>query len=286
MDDKASTRWYSDTRQGDATPLGEEFLLEDLNDTFNEVDELLERWDKRLSIKNLAFAKRYLQEGLEIGFHLHVGRQAGSVSCFGAPTRCACIARPTEYVAIFHRKPRLTHGDSSRDLKRLVAPEGDHRAHLVGLVNCSDRHQQPVLVYDADVVETIEGRVSSLVRLEPAENFDRSRAGTREGGKISSVRTYWEFGVLGGRATIGKNEGICETIQGGTEIMDAIPEDGSPLCGDVFDYLKIIRTLSSLRIYIDDAQIRVTPLKGLDLGVEFVKVFFGPVDLYPDALQS
>ena len=48
----------------------QELSHEDIDEAFSEIDELRQRWDDRLSIKNLALAERYLKGELEFGIIL------------------------------------------------------------------------------------------------------------------------------------------------------------------------------------------------------------------------
>jgi len=42
---------------------------EELDEAFDKLDELMQRWDNRLTLDNLDLAKRYLKN--ELGIHVH-----------------------------------------------------------------------------------------------------------------------------------------------------------------------------------------------------------------------
>ncbi len=62
-------------------------LLEDLKDAFGEIDELVERWENRISVNNTSFSERYLKGEMKIAI------------VFQSFRVCA-----QEHIAIFERK--------------------------------------------------------------------------------------------------------------------------------------------------------------------------------------
>ena len=249
---------------------------EDIDEALNEIDELCERWADRFTVKNLAFAKRYIENKLELVLILVC--DAGG----GLPLK--------KYCAVFQRKlsvirdkrhghrgempffPRVFHGDGPVDLGESAA----------------DRDQQPVFIDDIETVETPEGIVPSLVRLEPMDEFkcvggNALEHGRNVVGKVFGRPTYWELCPIVLHSTIMNNEVVSEKIEGGSKVVNNIADGPAPPGWDVFHYFKLVDFISRLRIAINDDEIRFSILEGSHLAVKLVKMLLGPVDLYSDS---
>jgi hypothetical protein len=171
----------------------EHISREDTDQAIREIDELHKRWNDRISIENLTFAKRYLEAEMEFGLVLETISSPASVG--------------HQFVAVFKRKlpvdgPRhmpiwrrqMVHAGTDQIMSESETP----------LSGC-DRDEQQVFVGDVDTVQTVEGIVPSRVRLEALDKFYRGCAcpvdsldGTRS--KMSVARTYWERSIVAERS--------------------------------------------------------------------------------------
>ena len=66
------------------------------NQPIDKFDELLERWQNRITIKNLVLAKRYLKSEIELGLIFNIFSSFPEVG--------------TEFIAIFKCDSRFTRG--------------------------------------------------------------------------------------------------------------------------------------------------------------------------------
>lgn len=266
----------NESRQAGALPRAFENVSgENPDDAFREIDELLEGWDNRLTINNLAFAKRYIDGELGVGVHFRIWDQTFTLY--------------EEYVSVFQRKLPVGGVDGQfhgrpREIgswKRCNAPReiDDNVAVASG-----DGNQQFVLIDDVNLVEAPEGVVRSTVWLTALHKEFGSGGCPVESGRnvaphVSGCRTYWELGVLGWRPAVIENQGVSEEVQRRSQIVNAIADETSPFRWDAFLHSKAIDFVLRLRIDLRDDVIRLSCVESPDLAVEVVKVFFGPVDL-------
>jgi len=170
------------------------------NEAFREIDELCERWDNSLSIKNLALAERYIKGELEFGF-VFKWQQNPYVS--------------EDFVAIFERKVPLGSSrhrslcHAPRSLIRYVVLYSEH------LLRCGYGDEQFMIVGDVNAVETPYGVVSSTVRLQTFREFDSLWRGSIDtsngtGLKVGGIRTYWERCIVRGYPAIGQDKSRAE----------------------------------------------------------------------------
>lgn len=259
--------------------LPEDVAGENLDNAFREFDELLERWDNRLSVENLALAERYRKAECKLGLILKIGLGGRSLVT-------------QHYVAVFERKPGIERADCSH--LRLGVVLGAYGANVAAdaerLLAGRDGDQKPVFVGDVETVQTPEGVCPSLVRLHSLDQRDGADGRPLQGGRyiaraVMGGGTYWEYSVCAGRAPVVCDKGVREEIKSGSEIVNAISQDGGPFDGDRLAEIKAIDFVAGLRVYLDRDVIGVSRLESQDGRVEISKVLFGPVDLYPDAKQ-
>ncbi len=254
------------------TGLPEDLPSEDLNEAFGEIDELLERWHQRLAVKNLALAKRYLENKLEFVLVIRAGPEA------------------KQYVAVFQRKVFLVGREGNRDGREKSPVKAVRHLEFpldVG-VGASDGYQQPVLIDDVEFMKTKDGIAApSIVRLQPLNEAPSFQGGPDKPGSnvVSTMlggRTYWEFGVFGGGSASVTDQAVCQQVQGRPEIVDNVANSPAPPGWDVLDYLQLVDFVSRVRVTISDDEIWISILKGRDFSTKLVKVLLGPVDLYPN----
>jgi hypothetical protein len=249
----------------------EKLSVKNIDDALYKVDELLGRWDQRLTVSNLAFAKRYVEGECEIALFL------------------TGLAKYN--VAILQRIEGLRVNEANRHLKgfpagKLHCGPPDNR-----LVSGANRHKCGVFIENVQVVQTPEGvcpsRVwfhsfdnPSCVGTNPPEIFWQFLLKDFFGG------TYWEVGFpqdafAGG--PVRRGERGSEVIQAGPQIVDDIADVPAPMAGDVIGDFDPIQAFAGLGIRIEDDHVWITGPESTNLVLKMLKVLFGPVDFYPNA---
>lgn len=262
----------------------EEVLSRNPDDPLDELDELMERCDDRLAINNLALAKRYLKGELWVGLRLAgLGDWADE-----------------EYRAVLHGV--LTIGGSqkewdgfkkSSDLVKPLSFLSDVGGEIGvrRFISGPHRYDRLVFVENIELVEFPQGFVPTWVWLEPIDEPESLRAraahsvvqGLRfEFGFVSVER---EVRVFGGTA-IGGHKSGSEQVKGRSKIVHDIADDGAPGAGSAFDDLDPVSKLAGLAVLIDEDQIGLAPVKGLDLPFKVVEMCFGSFDLHPHPLEG
>src|ERR1700722_14765732 len=252
---------------------------EDIDRALREINQLHQRWNQGLSIKNLAFAERYLKAELEFGFVFVARSPEGDV--------------PAEYVAIFERKaPVVGLAPFHRSLGNVLhARPSDVELYSKYLMRRGYRDEQLVFVGDVETVQLPQGVVCiSTVRLQRTNEFYRLcgrplQSGDAAGIEMRFVRTYWEGTVVAGRSAVVLDESDCQQIEGRSEIVDAVPQDARPFVGDWNVEPEAVNFAIGVRFLVDHDAIRMERVKGIDGRFEVRKMFFGPVDLYAAPAQ-
>lgn len=263
-----------DNRQADALPENfQDSGCEDIDEALREVDELVKSGNNGFSIKNLAFAERYLESEAELGFVIDV---SATLEC-------------QQFVAMFKRKLTRKRRSDTPAGTQLGAPR-EIGAHSSVAMSSRDRNQQLVFVGDVDTVQTPEGIVPSWIRLEPINEFYRrcGRAINSMDGactKVVDIRTYWECCVVIGDSTAVSDEFDSEEIKSRAEVMNAITDEGTPFDWNSLAFTKAVNFVTGLRVLINDKAVRPTAFKSQDGCVKIIKVLFGPLYLYANATK-
>ncbi|TIR27199.1 MAG: hypothetical protein E5X07_28415 [Mesorhizobium sp.] len=270
-----------------ASLLGECASRENIHDAFDEIDELLEAWDNRLTVDNLSLAKRYIEGELKIAFEfsLWVGAEAPRKNYIAVIQRILDLSGSKgDWRELGHYE--VGGQASAIRVHSLEAGQRIHFPQKLG-VRSPDRDQGGMLIEDVQLVQTPEGVCPSFVWLkaldhdlgigrDPFQVFGRHAIEDLFGG------TYWEVGVLELSAArdpicYGKRSG--QRIEGGPEVVDYIPDNRPPAIGDLFDEVKLRMLVSRLRLSVGDDFIGLSPVVGDDLGFEVTKMLLGPVNL-------
>lgn len=139
-------------------------------------------------------------------------------------------------------------------------------------------------------VQMVEGIVPSAVWLKPFD--DRKSVGANAFNllhpvtkKVGAIPAYWEARIIGGRSAIVEHEDGGKMIEGGSKIVDAIADDGSPLCRDGLSLSEAVGFCSNMRFFLQNDEMTFSCFEGVDGRAQIRKVFFGPINLYADAAQ-
>jgi hypothetical protein len=243
---------------------------ENLDDAFRDIDELIEDGDNGLSIENLSFVERYLNNKLELG--LIIIERAAPV--------------PLQFRAVCKREfPLGFQGPGGRHPTGVfwASPNG----HQCFSVRPENRNERSVFVFNVESVHLMEKleAIRSTVRLEPFDEFDGSAAGPLEfrgnaAVKVRSAPSYRECSLVGGGPFTIDDKVIREQVERGSQIVDAISDNSTPFDGDGFRYADAIDFVSGIKFGLWDDKIRLSFPEGLDGRFEVRKMFFGPFNLY------
>lgn len=248
---------------------------EDINRALHEYDEVVERWNNRITLDNLNFVERYLKN--EIGVCLVFGLE-----------KC----RSRQFIAIFQGKGRRCVKGSSGD--RGILPRSD----IADTSQCPpDGENCAMFVDNVESVYTEEGiTLSSSVRLYAFdEGLDlRPDAGEKAGGstfgfgEVGLIPMYWKvgflnYGITNGAVAGNQNEG--ERVHGGPEIMNCIPDIGAQIGRDVFNDLEALNSYSRFRVIVGDRLVWMSQVEQFDLPLKVLQVFLCPFNFYPTREQ-
>jgi hypothetical protein len=148
-----------------------------------------------------------------------------------------------------------------------------------------------VFVLDVELVEPPKRVIRSLVRLGSLDELHRTfgnslyfsgRSGFKSIGIAGLTSEYRESGGPLDRFALGANHLTNEQVEGRTEIVDAIPDDGTPAERRLIRDLGLVDQISRIRLIIRDGFIGIVLLEPLDASLEITEVIFGPCDLYPN----
>lgn len=256
---------------------GEKFRLhEGANDALNEISQLVERFDNRLTLKNLALAKRYIWGQLT----LHVlYKPLVSLDGKFEPQLCAVFKEQVPFTFGFNSE--LSRAAREGDLARNPQDIASQRC------NCKDGHL--MLVSDVGFVEQLQ-LAPNLVGLDRAQDIY---------GRLL-MRLFYSR-ETGFQFVGAQNQGevvlpsIClpsciglppRNIQYRTEIADGISDNGRHPERKTGALINNKLDAPSFLIELSDRRVDVSLKEGSDSGFRIDDVLFGPFDLRSDSLLS
>jgi hypothetical protein len=235
--------------------------LEAKNQVLNSIHQLMERWEKRITFRNLRLFERFTNFELNLILHFSVEDSA--------EMRLAC----------FHPK------GVELAAQRMVNPGR--------LENCVavDGEQEPVFVDVVKFVESPEKLITSAVRFESIDRFYSLRPHTLY---FSSLLPFVSSDILRNRKTTSprglitgdQNELVCKVVEGTSEVLDNI----SSSCDRIewngpkpAEFTLFMESGLSVLFSQDDVCVctvrREFPLKSHE-------VLLGPLNFYADQDQS
>jgi len=235
---------------------------EGVNNAINDVRKLIERWENRLTLKNLSLSKRYLKG--ELVLHLH---WRGNLS-----------SEMTHYCAVFHGSEKILPSH----LDRGVGFGGDEETPE----GADSQRQHLMFVSGIDGVQIPECFVPTLVGFGRLDDIHRRFL----------VRTLWfslksGFEFVGGvedreiglarRGTGAVNREAPKDVQGRSEIVDGIRGNSAPPERSSFalEYAKDIAP--DVHIWLGNETIRISSEEYSRGRLQLSDVLFGPFDLDP-----
>lgn len=246
----------------------------------NAFVDLGERWNNRLSLNDPRLVERYRSGLLHI--HVHFSLPGGFALCQVISARDCERERPFR-----HASGLGVVVSSSDDHWRAVT---DGKLHHHG-------HQKMVLVGNTELVEDPQGLpIPSRVRFQAFDQVHCSFRGVLyfspnegfvflgRGLGLSGDREGCAHGRPDVRARPGQDELTRQQVQGRTEVVNNIPDEGAPpLRWNAEGYVYANQILTEVRARLDCRSIKFifTGEELVESGVQITDVLFGPFDLYP-----
>lgn len=259
---------------------------EKLDEALDKLAELRQRWEQRLTLDNLALAERYIKGELRILVHLR-SRLATDLGRY-----------PEEYCAIFERV--LPVGGPNSDRHREILGDNQIGGQIGNIVerasgiqddapvSYADRYQELVLIRNVETMETPKRFIPSLVRFGLLNQAHRIFGNSLY---LSKVAGFKSLGALGNEKagtirnflSVGADQFANQQVEGGSEIVDSVTGDGTPVRRRLARDLDLENQISGIRIVLGDDSIWFALLEPSDQFFETTDVLFGPFDLYPNA---
>lgn len=259
--------------------------LEAKNNVVNRLRHVMERFDQRLTLKNLRLAERYLKCELHLLVYFCVGEIGEEfVACL---QREQAISGPHKNVGDGHV---LEDVSPSAFGPHLLLEHALHiRCEVDTPIVGTNRDNQAVFVDVVKFVETPERIIPTLVWFNRVDSFNRiwphalyfsSSVGFVLRGVVG-VRNR-ETGLPIGRSAADENELISQVVKGAPDIMECVSSDNRQSHGDFTHADKIIDQLSCLRVALGSDYVWVGHKERPDFCLKITDVLFGPFDFYAD----
>lgn len=253
----------------------EEASFEDEGKALDEIDELTQGWHNSLSDSNRRLIERYLKREMCIGVELRLKE-----------------SNAANFIAVFERKGRLIlrHADGSPYLWR-----GYHKCNVAH--GSSGRKYSPMLVGDVELMQLPENvSLASTVRLQAADDFFDLRADPFEEvgsvlifGQSRLIPTYWEIGfsqhLIVDTGAIFKDEFGSEAVERASQVVNDISNVSAPFGWHIFSDAHTVDFDRWFRLFVGPNSVSFAVSERFDSVCQIVKVFYGPVDLYPATEQ-
>jgi hypothetical protein len=252
-------------------PSFEDFRLDGVNHALDELAHLRKRWDHRLTVDNLALAKRYIDMELRIVFAWQDGAH--------------------EYRAILQREFPIPGGSHRNKKVWSSHPDfwgrvTDIRTKDHGALSGPYRYDRLVFIEDVELVELPKGFVPTLVWFQILDNTPRLGAGPlyvfgKRGFKFlfGLPNNEMDMFVTLPRWVTMPDDRDHEQIESGARIMDDIANYSAPLFGDAFIDSNLPMALSFAKVILNRDSVGITGTERLDFFGQLPDVAFGPFDL-------
>ena len=239
---------------------GEICLLNCVHDARNELRELEERWDNRLTFENLSFVEKYRVGRLSVALYLNISGHTCKV-------QYSALANHQSAVGKSHRPDFGVDVCQSSDGNR--------------------RNQQPVLVDYVETVQSTEGAIPSVVIGFYDIKQDGDDVGTRNL-YFSPVNSCFKFlpcisegeiRVTRWRSTRHRNDLTSHEIQGRAQVMDHVTDNQGNFTGKRLGHFELNEATARILLFLDVKTAKVSFDECGEYPIELVDMLFGPFDL-------
>lgn len=234
------------------------FSNEGGNDAVRHAHDVIQRWNNRITLRDLRLGERYLKGQLVFHVHLTHGTDGGH----------------PEYCALFQRIKENPVRTSIGHLYGEVPETGRAQNHCLVFVESVESSQNPQRV-----------SVPSLVWFDTSENVHRSlnpalllglESGFKRFGRFTERKMFSVW--------IGPSMQVePRVLQRSSTAVDDFAKHDTPYSGDRFQNTHDIVGPPVLHVTINGGAIRATVVKGTNPFFKVREVFFGPFNLEPGA---
>src|SRR2546425_8639441 len=231
---------------------GEQRLLDCLHDARDQLRELMQRWDNRLTGEE-SVAEEYIKGRLSIGFQMKLGDIA--------------------------TEPHAARDRGKSDGGAIVLSVKHRKGN--------GWDQQSVLVHLVEVVQSANGLIPSLAsiglylinnQVDDVCTSNLYRSVMNGAYKLLSGVAYWESNILNRSAGVGDNI-VGHMIKRSPQVVDCITDDQWDGLWHRFRDVEFHRALTRLRVFLGANTIKVTLQEGDNLLLQIEDVLIGPFDL-------
>jgi len=238
---------------------GEVRLLDCLHDARNELRELMQHWDNRLTLENLSLAEQYREGRLSVALE------------------CKLAGHP-HYIQF----SALTDGERAIGERHHTSRSRDVRQGRDG----NNRNTSEVFVGYVQTVQDPDGiTIPSFVRLYDVPN-QGNEIGTsslyfsalKGGYQFVAGLPHRELDVVGRTVRVVHDfEGYV--IKNRSQVVEGVSENGGNIYRQQLGLLKLQKVTSSLRILLDVKTAKVRLEEDVKLSLQLLDVLIGPFDL-------
>ena len=266
------------TRASADSLLDKAFTEEVLSDGVRYAREFMQRWENRLTLKNPAFTKRYIEGDLVLV--VRIQSRTGESS--------------SEYLAVFNELPRVRCGRYPNvKAEASGVPVRPNEAELRQSGCDGDDSGHLMFIYHTGFLEEPKVLVPRLVRFELAKDVERSLHrglfySATAGFKFLGTVRKGEVGLPLSPTLTGSrvHELVPKNIKSRAEVVDSISSDSSPdqrnfSC--VRETSEPQDTAPGIRIILSDEVIRCWIKEPFATFFKVSDVIFGPFGLNPSA---
>jgi hypothetical protein len=215
----------------------------------HNINDLMEKWDQRLTLQNLRLRSRFLSG--DIDFIIR------------------CMAKESVEVWVCSLSPEVALESDS--FKQNVLPDRDNGLVFIDIAN---------------LVQSPECIIPTLVRFERINKPHRVGAHSLYFSAFGffvclGVGCDWESRMLRGSAPVGFDKLPCEVIQGTPKIVHDVPGDGKQLKGTngVSSCIGQASGKGKFSVTVTDDNCVVSVSEGFRDSVKLLEILFGPFDL-------
>ena len=231
--------------------------------------ELQERWEDRLTLKNLSLAKRYMDFNLNLLIEANWGAMNFNI-----------VIHRTDLVGQSPPVPNLlTDREAS-----IVQSKGE----LDSCFNIERRtcswDDAIVLIEDVHSVQREKRGVPSTITLHPKDaalgfGADALYFGHGTGFKLFTGLFNEKPAMSSWRMSVCSNQIANQKIKSASKVVNDIPNDRAKASWDRFVDSEAKDALASLRVIVADEFVRVGFVEPRDEAIQFTNVLFGPFKL-------
>ncbi len=260
-----------------------EVRLESDNQVVNQLNEILERFNERLTLDNIRLGDRYIKGEVHLLIHI---RLAGKE--YVADLQRLTELREAEFTEVCKaNSARLPSAGNRKGCLRHTNNGCEQNMVLVGNVQSMEHpesHTLPTLVRFG-CVNCIYSRLRHALYASMTLGF--VFRGKLPDGKTDLTRFFdgKDESALG---ATNLNQLPREMVKGASEVVDNVASNKSEISGRVLDVGDIAFCVSRLRVFLESESIGFgfESEEPLACGCQVSEVLFGPFNLYPNERES